>query len=193
MPAPRRRLSPRQRREHLLEMGAEVFTAHPYAEVSMAGAAEYAGVSRALLYHYFPGKAEYFAAVYQRAADQLLAGIALESGAGLDEQITAGLDAHIEFFATHPGLVLEANTGEPARDPAVQGIISAELNELRARMLDAYGYTGHERELASAALLAWLEFIRAMCVEWLRRREISREEVRATCLRTLRAALESSA
>ena len=59
MGSARRRLSPEDRRAELLALGAEVFGKRPYDEVRIDEIAERAGVSRALMYHYFPDKDVY--------------------------------------------------------------------------------------------------------------------------------------
>ena len=71
MPTARRRLSPEDRRAELLALGAEVFGKRPYDEVRIDEIAERAGVSRALMYHYFPDKRAFFAAVVKDEADRL--------------------------------------------------------------------------------------------------------------------------
>src|SRR5882672_1458403 len=63
MATARRRLSPEDRRAELLALGAEVFGKRPYDDVRVDEIAELAGVSRALMYHYFPDKRAFFAAV----------------------------------------------------------------------------------------------------------------------------------
>ena len=185
----RRRLKPTERRDELLDVGAEFFAARPYDEVLMEDIAARVGVSRALLYRYFPGKRELFAAIYRRAADRLLDSVQLDADLPLSDTVSAGLDAHLDYFAANRRTVLTANR-TLAGDPLIQAIIDDELAALRARMLDAAGFTGHARDLASATLRAWLAFVREMCVEWLDKQTIDRDEVRAICLRTLFAALE---
>src|SRR5271166_5527703 len=71
MRTPRRRLSPDDRRAELLALGAEIFGQRPYDEVRIDEIAERAGVSRALMYHYFPDKRAFFAAVVKDEADRL--------------------------------------------------------------------------------------------------------------------------
>lgn len=185
----RRRLKPEQRREELLDAGAEFFAAQPYDDVLMEDIAAHVGVSRALLYKYFPGKRELFAAIYRRAAERLLENSHLDPDLPLAEAVSAALDAHIDYFAAHRLTVLAANR-TLAGDPMIQAIIDDELAVLRARMLDAAGFTGRARERASATVRAWLVFVREMCVEWLQSEAIERDEVRAVCLRTLSAALD---
>ena len=65
------RLDVDERRRRLLEHGAELFARHSYDELSMAGLARAAGVSKALLYHYFPSKQAYFSAVLAEGAAEL--------------------------------------------------------------------------------------------------------------------------
>ena len=52
----RARLEPDARRAHLLAVGATVFGTKAYDEVQIDQIAQQAGVSRGLLYHYFPTK-----------------------------------------------------------------------------------------------------------------------------------------
>ncbi len=71
--AGRRRLTPAERMPQLLDAAMEEFTERGYAGASMAGAAARAGVAKALLYHYFPGKAELFKAVVRSCIQPIFA------------------------------------------------------------------------------------------------------------------------
>ena len=185
----RRRLKPEERRNELLDVGAEFFASRPYDEVLMEDIAARVGVSRALLYRYFPGKRELFAAIYRRAADRLLDSAQLDPRLPLAETVSAGLDAHIDYFEANRLTVLAANR-TLAGDPLIQAIIDDELVVLRARMLDAGGFSGRARDVASVTLRAWLVFVREMCVEWPENGAIERDDVHAVCLRTLFAGLD---
>lgn len=55
--SPRRRLTPEDRRAELLDFGTQLFGERHYDDVRMDEVAEQAGVSRALLYRYFPRQA----------------------------------------------------------------------------------------------------------------------------------------
>ena len=66
-----RRLDVDERRRRLLELGAELFSRHAYADLSMSAIAREAGISKALLYHYFPSKQAYFRAVLVEGAAEL--------------------------------------------------------------------------------------------------------------------------
>jgi len=185
----RRRLTPDERRSQLLDVGVREFAAKPYEDVRMAGVAASAGVSRALVYRYFPTKRDLFAAIYQRASDRLLETAVFVADETMAEQVVAALDAHFDFFVANARTVLVANRGTLAGDPVIQGIISEELGVIRQRMLDAIGLERHKRSVASIALYGWLAFVRAVCVEWLDDQTFSRDQLRDMCLRTLQSAL----
>jgi AcrR family transcriptional regulator len=185
MPEAGRRLTPERRRDQLLDVGAEMFTEHPYEDVLMEDVAARAGVSRGLVYRYFPGKRDFFAAIFKRDSVRLLAASEIDAGLPMADQVLAGLEAHLDYFVAHEHNILTANRGALSGDPTVQAIISDELATLRDRMLDALGQQGHPRQVASVALHGWLAFVRAVCVEWLQRPQLSRVEVRDLCFRTL--------
>jgi AcrR family transcriptional regulator len=186
----RTRLEPELRRQQLLEVAAHKFAAQPYQDVSMSGIAAEAGVSRALLYRYYPTKRDLFGGVYQAAADRLVEASAGPPDGSITARVLAGLDAHFDFFETNARTVLVANRGELAGDPVIEAIITDELANLRRSILDTMGLDGHRRFVASTALYGWLTFVRAVCVEWLVERKLTRAEVRDMCLRTLVATLD---
>lgn len=59
----RRRLAPAERMPQILDAALEEFVERGYAGASMAGTASRAGITKGLIYHYFPSKAELFKAV----------------------------------------------------------------------------------------------------------------------------------
>ncbi|WP_134730724.1 TetR/AcrR family transcriptional regulator [Amycolatopsis nivea] len=191
---PRRRLAPDQRRAELLDVGAQLFAELPYEQVQMDRVAERAGVSRALLYRHFPKKSVLFAAIYQRAAEQLQAEIRIEPDLPLTGQIAAGLDAHMDYFAANRHTVLAANR-DLAGDPVVQAIVLGDHRAMHDVMLAATGLSGGQRATMSAALTSWLMFVHTLCLEWLEHDRLTRDQVRTVSLGALTgmiAALEDS-
>lgn len=184
----RRRLDPAERRGELLDVGARLFAAKPYDQVFMEDIAERAGISRALLYRYFPSKRDLFAAIYQQAADRLLAATHVDPAASVPELVSAALDAHLDYFVANRNTVLAANR-VLAGDRAIQAIIDDECAALGARLLDATGLADRPRQLVSAVLLSWLVFVRTLCVDWLTNQTFSRTELRDMCVGALLGAL----
>src|ERR1700676_3194248 len=92
------RLQVDERRRQVVETGAKLFTEHAFEEISMRQIAEAAGISKALLYHYFPSKIELFkAAVAEQSAE--LQRLIEPTGVGTPfEQLTRSLDAYLGWI-----------------------------------------------------------------------------------------------
>src|SRR3954447_15961193 len=93
-----RRLDVDARRAQLLERGTKLFTKHSYDELSMAAIAREAGISKALLYHYFPSKDEYFKATLAEAAAELVARPAPDESLPPLEQLRKSTRAYVEWI-----------------------------------------------------------------------------------------------
>ncbi|ATL68963.1 TetR/AcrR family transcriptional regulator [Nocardia terpenica] len=185
---PRRRLTPDQRRAELLDVGAKLFAELPYDQVQMDQVAERAGISRALLYRHFPKKSALFAAIYQRAAEALQAEVHIDPDLPLADQVAAGLDAHLEYFATNRNTVLAANR-VLSGDPVVQAIVFGEHAAMHDMVLAAAGLTSQARGAMSALLTSWLMFVHTLCLEWLEHDSLTRDQVHSACLGALNGAI----
>ncbi|KQX50093.1 MULTISPECIES: TetR/AcrR family transcriptional regulator [unclassified Streptomyces] len=179
---PRKRLTPADRRAQLLAVGARLFATHPYADVLMEEVAEQAGVSRALLYRHFPSKHALFAAVYQQAADQLLAETRFDPERSLTEQLVQGMDVHLDYFTANRNAVLTANR-VLAGDPVIQTIMNNELDALRAGLLAVLPLTDDTtRAAVSGVLKSWLVFVQVLSVDWLSHETCTRTQLRDICV-----------
>jgi AcrR family transcriptional regulator len=185
----RRRLTPEQRRDELMDVGATMFGECAFEDVAMEDVARRANASRALVYHYFPTKPEFFAAIWKRAHDRLLAEVSIDDAPSVRDGVAAALEAHLSFYQAHAPLVIIANRSSIAADPVLRIPIAAGMRSLCDSVLDASGATGHARDMASAALAGWIAFIREATVEWLVNKRISRSEVIDLCMAVLDVAL----
>jgi AcrR family transcriptional regulator len=172
----RRRLSVEDRREELLRVGMQLFSTRAYEEIWVEEIAERAGVSRGLLYHYFPTKRDFYVAVTRAAAAEVGALTAPERSLPAQERLRAGIDAYLRYAEAHPHGFLTAYRGGLAGDPEVRAIVEEGRQRQSARILE-----GLDREpdaLLRLAVYGWTAMAQAVTAEWLRRREISRELVR---------------
>jgi AcrR family transcriptional regulator len=65
-------MAPEQRRRQLIGIGLQRLAERPIQELSVDAVAAEAGISRGLLFHYFPSKAEYYNAVLDAAVHRTL-------------------------------------------------------------------------------------------------------------------------
>ena len=187
----RRRLSTEERREQLLAVGARLFSESPYDEVWIEQVAEIAGVSRGLLYHYFPTKRDFFAAVVERESGRMLRMTAAEPGVPVREQLAAGLDTYLEYVEAHAHGYRAFHRADAAGDQAVRKVYQKALAAQEKQILAAmavdpeFGPVFEGRPDVRLAVRGWLAFTTAVCLEWLRGSDLSREQVRDLCARAL--------
>lgn len=171
MPNSRRRLSPDDRRNELLALGAEVFGQRPYDEVRIDEIAERAGVSRALMYHYFPDKRAFFAAVVHAEGERLFQATNAppEPGLTLFGQVRAGVLAYLQYDEQHPHGAWAAYMGMSRSDPVLRGIEDIDNDRQANRIIDRVNAAAGgeidskvERDLR-ATIYGWLAFTFEMC------------------------------
>ena len=98
---PRARLDVEERRRQLVALGIELFSQRPYDEVSIEELAQEAGISKGLLYHYFPTKRHFYIETVREAARQLLEKTATAGDMDPLDRLRRGLDAYIDYVAKH--------------------------------------------------------------------------------------------
>src|SRR5688572_14846883 len=122
------RLDVDERRRRLLELGRRLFSEHAYGELSMSRVAREAGISKGLLYHYFPSKRDYFLATVAEGAEELRRRTEPDPSLPPREQLTLALEGWL-------GLI-EENGGAYAKlQQTALGV--AELRELVTAIRDA--------------------------------------------------------
>ncbi|RZU46137.1 TetR family transcriptional regulator [Streptomyces sp. BK022] len=191
----RRRLSTEERREQLLSVGARLFSESPYDDVWIERVAEIAGVSRGLLYHYFPTKRDFFAAVVERESERMLRMTAAVPGVPVREQLGAGLDAYLGYVEAHAHGFRAFHRADAAGDQAVRRVYRRALAAQERQILAAlaadpeFGPAFEGSPQARLAVRGWLAFTTAVCLEWLREGEPGRDQVRELCARALLGAI----
>ncbi|WP_394436166.1 TetR/AcrR family transcriptional regulator [Streptomyces sp. SGAir0957] len=192
----RRRMSTEERREQLLSVGSRLFAQDPYDDVWIEQVAEIAGVSRGLLYHYFPTKRDFFAAVVRRESERMLRLTAAVPGVPVRDQIGTGLDTFLEYVASHAQGFRAFHRAEAAGDVAVRAVyqegLAAHEAQIRAALAADPQLVDRLPEPAALrlAVRGWLAFLVAVCLDWLDEPQLTREQVRDLCARALLGALE---
>ncbi|MFH8290947.1 MULTISPECIES: TetR/AcrR family transcriptional regulator [unclassified Streptomyces] len=97
-----RRLSVEARRRQLLESALSLFAHRAPEEVNLDDVAEAAGVSRPLVYRYFPGgKQQLYEAALRSAADELEQCFAEPPEGPLTQRLSRALDRYLAFVDEH--------------------------------------------------------------------------------------------
>jgi len=189
--ARRARLSTDARREQLVALGVEIFSERPFDDVSIDDIAAAAGISKGLLYHYFPSKRDFYVAVVRHSADEMQAITETDPELEPLEALAAGLDRYLEYVATHArgfATVLRAGIGS---DPEVAAIVEGVRAAMARRILDDVA-NGEPSPAIRIAVRGWVGFAEAASLEWLERGALSREELRELLIRTLTGAVAAA-
>lgn len=181
-----RRLDVDERRQQLLERGAELFTAHPYDELSMNKIAAEAGISKALLYHYFPSKRAYFEATLSTWAEQLRERTEPDPELPPLEQLQASLDGFLSLVEENAGAY--RNLMQSATVPEIRDLIEEVRRATAERILGGL-YPEGAPPKARTAVSGWLWFMDGACLNWIEHRDIERGEMRDLLLGVLMGAL----
>lgn len=150
-----RRLSRHERRSQLVMLGIRLLETVPFHALSLDEVAERAGVSRSLLFHYFPTKLDYLTAVVQSAADNVLTLTEVPEGASTTDGTRAIITALVRFIQKRRDNYVTVLRSGRAVDPALERVIDAMHSTISARILTSIG----RPELDSITLAltrAWL-------------------------------------
>jgi len=195
--ARRRRLSVDDRRDELLRVGMELFSTRAYDEIWVEEIADRAGVSRGLLYHYFPTKRDFYVAVNRAAAAEVGELTAPARSLPLAEQLRAGIDAYLRYAEARPHGFLTAYRGALAGDAEVRATVEEGRQRQSARILEALESDREPTALLRLAIYGWTAMAQAVTADWLRRRAPRREVVRDlladALMGTIRAAAQAKA
>jgi AcrR family transcriptional regulator len=184
------RLDVDERRRQLLDLGAELFARHAYDELSMAKIARAAGISKALLYHYFPSKQAYFAATLEQAARELAQTTQPDESLPPVQQLAGSLDAYLGWVERHAGAYAKLITSVGAV-PEVRELVERVRDETADRILAGLAPQGARPPLR-AAVRGWLWFMDGAVLDWLQHRDMDRQRLHGLLLGALLGCVTAS-
>jgi len=173
---PRTRLEVDERRAQLLARGLECFSARAYDEVSIDEVAQAAGISKGLLYHYFPTKRDFYAASLREAARQLIEQTITDQTAPPLVRLARGLDAYLSFVEQRGRAYTALMRGGVGSDPEIAAILE-ETRALFAEHLLEGIPVERPGPLLRMACRGWIGFVEAMSLDWLERRDVDRSHL----------------
>lgn len=162
---PRARLSAEDRRRQLIGIGLRLLVSRPIHELSIDEVAAEAGISRGLLFHYFPTKRDYYIAVVQAAGQRMLKHARLPEEGAPAERLYAATLGFVSFVqrrrANYVALVRAGAGGDDRVLEVFEGI-RATLTE---RVLEAYGASADASPMERLTARGWLAMVEEMALE----------------------------
>jgi AcrR family transcriptional regulator len=185
------RLQVDERRRQLLEAGAALFAEHSYEEISMRDIAKAAGVSKPLLYHYFPSKIDLFkAAVAEKAAE--LQGVIEPTGQGTPfEQLSRSLDAYLAWIEAN-ALTWSKLVQSAAALPEARALVTGFRERTMEMALARLTHNPTPPPALRIAITGWLGYMDAAILDWTETKDLTREQLRDLLIAAFGAALLSA-
>ncbi|MFE7130157.1 TetR/AcrR family transcriptional regulator [Streptomyces sp. NPDC057638] len=163
-----RRLSVEERRAQLLAAALRLFAHHPPEEVSLDDVAEAAGVSRPLVYRYFPGgKQQLYESALRSAADELEECFAVPSEGSPTARLGLVLDRYLLFVDEHDaGFSALLRGGSVAETSRTTAIVDEVRRAAAEQILVHLGVPEPEPRLRML-VRTWIAAVEAASLIWL--------------------------
>jgi AcrR family transcriptional regulator len=175
----RTRLAPAARESAILDVARAIFETQPYDEVTLEQVAAGAGVSPALVYHYFGSKRGVFMALVKQAIEGFLRALAPPPGeprvTNARDAVAGALDRYLRFIGERPNGYAFVIGARGAPDARVTKLI-ADGREIAHRAV--LGLLGIANPTPAQALRvwAWIGAVEAASSRWLRDPTVSPEQ-----------------
>jgi AcrR family transcriptional regulator len=163
------RLSAEDRRRQLVGIGLEMLTKRPIHDVSVDEVAAQAGISRGLLFHYFPTKRDFYVAVMSAAGRRLLRQTRPDPSLPPDQQLRAMLTAYVAFVERRRESYISFVRGAAGGDDFVVEVYDETRAALTARVLETLGAGDVAADAASPVRMlvhAWFAYVEDLAIEW---------------------------
>ena len=183
------RLENERRREDLIRLGRELFSVHSYDALSVDDIAAAAGVSKGLLYHYFPSKRDFYVAVIRAAVEEMRELTDPDPDLPPLEQLRRGVVAYFDYAEHRAAGYRAVLQGGIGSDREVREI-AEDMRDFYARRLLAGLGIDDPRPALRLAIRGWIGLMEAVTLDWLAHRDVDREQLVAALLRALGSSLE---
>ena len=164
----RLRLETDERRKQLVELGLARFGVNAYDEVSIDDIAEAAGISKGLLYHYFPTKRAFYTECVREAAAQLLEAIygAAKPDAEPMDQLDGAITAYLDYVEAHARAYANLMISGVSVDEECRAIVDETRAKLIEELLSGMGENVSLTPALKIALRGWVGFAETATLAW---------------------------
>lgn len=161
-PAVRRRLSADDRRRQLVGIGLARIVDTPIQDLSIDAVAAEAGISRGLLFHYFPTKTDFYLACIAAAGRRILRNTAPSESDRGPVQVRTMLTAMIEQIDRRRAFYLTLVHGSGVADPRVSEVYDSVRSVSTDRVLSALDLPPTSRPVVHA----WWAYVEDRALTW---------------------------
>ncbi|XUL87667.1 TetR/AcrR family transcriptional regulator [Streptomyces galilaeus] len=173
----RRRMGVEERRQQLIGVALDLFSHRSPDEVSIDEIAAAAGISRPLVYHYFPGKLSLYEAALQRASDDLAGRFVVPEEGSLGGRLLRVMGRFFDFVDDHgPGFAALMRGGPAVGSSTTNALVDGVR---QAAYLQILSHMKVEQPPARLELMirSWISLVESTALIWLDGRRIPRADL----------------
>ncbi|MCQ9180757.1 TetR/AcrR family transcriptional regulator [Streptomyces sp. IBSBF 2953] len=173
----RRRMGVEERRQQLIGVALELFAQRSPDEVSIDEIAAAAGISRPLVYHYFPGKLSLYEAALKRASEDLASRFTEPREGPLGARLLRVMHRFFDFVDAHgPGFSALMRGGPAVGSSTTNALVDSVRQIAYEQILSHLGVTDPPPRL-ELIVRSWISLAESTALIWLDGRRIPREEL----------------
>ncbi len=189
----RRRMGVEERRQQLIGVALELFSRRSPDEVSIDEIASAAGISRPLVYHYFPGKLSLYEAALRRASDDLAARFEEPHQGPLGARLLRVMGRYFDFVDEHgPGFSALMRGGPAVGSSTTNALVDSVRQAAFVQILSHLDVTDPPARL-ELIVRSWISLAESTALIWLDGRRIPRAELEVQLVHDFAALVAVSA
>lgn len=166
-----------QRRQQLIAVALELFSHRSPDEVSVDEIAAAAGISRPLVYHYFPGKQNLYEAALRRAADELAARFVEPREGPLGARLLRVMKRYFDFVDEHGTGFSALMRGGPAVGSTTANAMIDEVRSAAYLQIMSHLEVRNPPARLQLVVRSWVSLAESTALIWLDGRNIPRAEL----------------
>ncbi|GHI96089.1 MULTISPECIES: TetR/AcrR family transcriptional regulator [Streptomyces] len=182
-----------ERRQQLIGVALELFSRRSPDEVSIDEIASAAGISRPLVYHYFPGKLSLYEAALRRASDDLAARFEEPHQGPLGARLLRVMGRYFDFVDEHgPGFSALMRGGPAVGSSTTNALVDSVRQAAFVQILSHLDVTDPPARL-ELIVRSWISLAESTALIWLDGRRIPRAELEVQLVHDFAALVAVSA
>lgn len=173
----RRRMGVEERRQQLIGVALDLFSHRSPDEVSIDEIAAAAGISRPLVYHYFPGKLSLYEAALQRASDDLAERFVVAEEGSLGGRLLRVMGRFFDFVDDHgPGFAALMRGGPAVGSSTTNALVDGVRQAAYLQILSHMKVQDPPARL-ELMIRSWISLVESTALIWLDGRRIPRTDL----------------
>jgi AcrR family transcriptional regulator len=172
----RERLPIDERRAQLLAVGLKMFAERPYDDIAVEDVASQVGISKGLLYHYFPSKRHFYVETLRAAAAEMVKLTAPSPAPPSVDELRAGLEVYLDYIYRNAAGYRALMRSGVGSDAEVLAIVEGVRQVMIDRIVHALGMA-QPSPVVRVALRGWIGFVEGASLDWLEHQDMARDHL----------------